>query len=185
MISRRDFLVAGAATVLLPGFAKASQGFVPEERFLPQVVRVKKDFTPGTIVVWPEGRYLYLITGPKEAIRYGIAVGKEGLEYYGAGTIERKVKWPSWRPTQEMLEREPKYKKYEDGMPGGPKNPLGARALYLYEDGRDTMIRIHGTTQPWSIGRAASNGCFRMINEHVMDLYERVPLGTQIYTVGA
>ncbi len=190
MLSRRVFLsktVLGcaAATVptMVPTAGLASTPFAPEDRYLPQWVNVRPEFEPGTIVIWPPGRFLYLITARRKAIRYGVAVGKAGLAYYGTGTIERKVEWPNWRPTHEMLAREPKYQQWKDGMPGGPDNPLGARALYLFENGRDTMIRIHGTTQPWSIGQAASNGCFRMINEHVVDLYERVPLGTKVFTV--
>jgi lipoprotein-anchoring transpeptidase ErfK/SrfK len=93
-------------------------------------------------------------------------------------TIQRKAEWPSWRPTDNMIEREPQvYAQFADGMPGGPENPLGARALYLYEGGRDSLLRIHGTPQPWSIGTSASSGCVRMVNAHIMDMYERVELG--------
>ena len=114
-------------------------------------------------------------------MRYGVAVGKAELVFRGEATIQRKVEWPSWTPTPEMIERNPQaYKKYEGGMPGGPKNPLGARALYLYQNGHDTAIRIHGTTEPSSIGHAVSNGCLRMVNDHVMALFERVPIGTPV-----
>ncbi|MEL6376887.1 MAG: L,D-transpeptidase, partial [Pseudomonadota bacterium] len=114
----------------------------------------------------------------------GCGVGKAGLEFTGTATIDVKKKWPTWRPTNEMIEREPHlYTKFIDNdfvQPGGADNPLGARALYLFQNGYDTYFRIHGTTQPRSIGRSVSNGCIRMINEHVKDLYERVPIGTVV-----
>ena len=108
-------------------------------------------------------------------------MGKAGLTFQGTAVIRRKAEWPSWTPTKNMIRRDPdKYAKYAHGVPGGPGNPLGARALYLYKGERDTYFRIHGTTQPWSIGRSVSNGCIRMLNTHVKDLYERVPLGTVV-----
>ena len=109
---------------------------------------------------------------------------KRQLEFRGSATIERKAEWPSWRPTNEMIRRNPKrYAQFAKGVPGGPKNPLGARALYLYRDGRDTYYRIHGTTEPWSIGQSVSNGCIRMLNDHVIQLYEQVPIGTPVTVV--
>ncbi len=115
------------------------------------------------------------------ARRYGVAVGRQGLQSPGSYVIRRKVEWPSWRPTDAMIEREPEiYAQYADGVPGGPENPLGARALYLYVGDRDTYLRIHGTTQPWSIGTSASSGCVRLVNNHIIDLFERVPTGTQV-----
>ncbi|MBA3911215.1 MAG: hypothetical protein C0524_15420, partial [Rhodobacter sp.] len=93
----------------------------------------------------------------------------------------RKAEWPSWRPTNDMIRRNPeRYAQFAGGVPGGPRNPLGARALYLYKDGIDTYYRIHGTTEPWSIGKSVSNGCIRMLNEHVIQLYEQVPVGTPV-----
>ncbi len=125
--------------------------------------------------------FLYLVESYGSARRYGIGVGKAGRSLKGEAVVERKAKWPSWRPTANMIRREPgKYAKYAAGVPGGPGNPLGSRALYLYRNGRDTMYRIHGTTEPSSIGRSVSNGCVRMINVHVEDLFERVPLGTRV-----
>ena len=110
-----------------------------------------------------------------------MGVGKAGLAFKGTANIARKAKWPSWTPTKNMIRRQPgKYAKYAKGVPGGPGNPLGSRALYLYRNGRDTYYRIHGTTQPSSIGRSVSNGCIRMINGHVEDLYERVPVGARV-----
>ncbi|WP_371274997.1 L,D-transpeptidase [Zhengella sp.] len=154
--------------------------FKLDPRFEPQTVRFS-GYSPGTIIVDPRNHFLYLQTGVGTARRYGVGVGKAGLAFRGSAKIGRKAKWPSWTPTKNMIRREPgKYAKYANGVPGGPDNPLGSRALYLYRNGRDTMYRIHGTTQPSSIGRSVSNGCIRMINAHVEDLYERVPVGARV-----
>ena len=183
MINRRRFLSSGAAlscAATLPEISLAAPVFDPT----PQYVRIKKQFTAGQMLILPRSYYLYFVTEPKKAIRYGVGVGKAGLEFTGSATIDVKKEWPTWRPTQEMIERSPRtYGRFANNkyvQPGGPDNPLGARALYLFQDGRDTYIRIHGTTQPETIGTAASNGCFRMINEHVIDLYGRVPVGTTV-----
>ena len=153
--------------------------------------KVKSDFEPqqvefsgyksGTIVIDTGARYLYLVESSGSARRYAIAVGRDGLQFKGSVTVGDKQEWPRWIPTKEMQAREPKkYGQYKDGMPGGPENPLGARAIYLYQGKKDTHLRIHGTNQPQSIGTSASNGCFRMINDHVKDLYGRVKMGTQV-----
>ena len=153
--------------------------------------RVRSDFEPqsvafsgynsGTIVIDTRARYLYLVESSSTARRYAIAVGREGLEFKGSAKIGDKQEWPRWIPTKEMQEREPKkYGQYKDGMPGGPENPLGARAIYLYQGKKDTHVRIHGTNQPQTIGTNSSNGCFRMVNEHVKDLYGRVRVGTEV-----
>lgn len=153
--------------------------------------KVKPDFEPrqvafsgyprGTIVIDTSARYLYLVESSNTARRYAIAVGREGLEFKGKATVGDKQEWPRWIPTRDMQKREPKkYGQYKDGMPGGPDNPLGARAIYLYQGKKDTHIRIHGTNQPQTIGTNSSNGCFRMVNEHVQDLYSRVNMGTQV-----
>ena len=153
--------------------------------------RVKPEFEPqtvdfsgherGTIVIDTRARYLYLVESSSKARRYAIAVGREGLEFKGTATVGDKQEWPRWFPTKAMQEREPrKYGQYKDGMPGGPENPLGARAMYLYQGRTDTHIRIHGTNAPETIGTASSNGCFRMVNEHVIDLYNRVPMGADV-----
>lgn len=139
----------------------------------------------GTIVVDPAQRYLYLVLGDGQAMRYGIGVGREGFAWNGTATIENKRKWPSWHPPVEMQARDENARKWKDGMPGGPSNPLGARALYLYKGGKDTLYRIHGTNEPRSIGRAMSSGCIRMLNADVIDLYERVPLGTRVVVLPA
>jgi lipoprotein-anchoring transpeptidase ErfK/SrfK len=154
--------------------------FKLKPEFVPQVVDFS-GYARGTIVIDTDQKFLYLVESGSKARRYAIAVGREGLLFTGTAKIQDKQEWPRWIPTKEMQEREPKkYGQYKDGMDGGPDNPLGARALYLYQGKMDTHIRIHGTNQPWSIGTSASNGCFRMINEHVMDLYGRVRLGTDV-----
>ncbi|WAP69361.1 L,D-transpeptidase [Jiella pelagia] len=157
-----------------------------EPRNIRQVVDYRTDETPGTLVVDPHARFLYLVMENGKAMRYGVGVGKAGLEFTGTGTIARKAAWPRWTPTPNMIEREPD--KYggdlRHGMAGGIDNPLGARALYLYKDGRDTLFRIHGTNQEWSIGKAVSSGCIRMLNQDVIDLNRRVPAGSKIVVVG-
>ncbi len=182
MFNRRTFLAAAASTLAAPHVARAA--FQLDPVFTPQTVRISAAYTPGQLLVLPKAHFLYFITEPRRALRYGVGVGKAGLEFTGTATIDVKKKWPTWRPTDEMIEREPgTYAKFKDNdyvQAGGPDNPLGARALYLFQNGRDTYYRIHGTTQPNSIGRSVSNGCIRMINEHAIDLYERVPIGTKV-----
>lgn len=138
------------------------------------------DEPPGSIVIDTHGPFLYFVEGENRATRYGIAIGREGFGWTGAGTIARRAQWPRWTPPPEMIEREPYLEKWRDGMPGGVSNPLGARALYINFGGADSGYRIHGTNTPKSIGWAASSGCFRMLNQDVMDLYERVPNGARV-----
>jgi lipoprotein-anchoring transpeptidase ErfK/SrfK len=133
-----------------------------------------------TLVVDPRAKYLYLVLGEERALRYGVGVGREGFEWSGEAVIGRKAKWPRWTPTKSMVTRDPALAKWVDGMPGGPDNPLGARALYLYKDGVDTLYRIHGTNQPSSIGKAASSGCIRLLNADIADLYNRVSVGSKV-----
>lgn len=161
--------------------AKNGKPYQVDEKYMPQVVAYSSGYAPGTIVIDSNDKFLYLIMRGGMARRYGVAVGREGLGWHGEATIAVKTEWPRWIPTKDMIERDPKqYAKYADGMDGGPTNPLGARAMYLHQGNKDTYIRIHGTTAPWSIGSAASNGCFRMVNEHVIDLYNRVKIGTKV-----
>ena len=135
----------------------------------------------GTIVVDPYARFLYYITAPGEAERYGVAVGREGKGFSGDAKIERKQEYPSWRPTQNMIKEDPDlYGPLKNGLPGGLDNPLGARALYLYKNGKDTYYRIHGTMDPSSIGRATSAGCIRLFNQDIIDLFSKVPKGTEV-----
>ena len=145
-----------------------------------QIVSDPTGEAPGTIVVDPGERYLYLVMADGKAMRYGVGVGREGFGWSGKATIKRKAKWPTWTPPKEMQARDPKARAYANGMPGGPDNPLGARALYLYQGNRDTLYRIHGTNEPQSIGRAVSSGCIRLLNADVIDLYDRVPIGTRV-----
>lgn len=184
MISRRSFIAGlgiAAASTATPALAHHTAAYKKRvENLKPRSVRLT-GYTPGTIVVDPRNHYLYLVERTGRARRYVVGVGRAGRSFRGNATIARKAKWPSWTPTQNMIRREPaKYARYAKGVPGGPGNPLGARALYLYRNGRDTYYRIHGTTQPSSIGRSVSNGCIRMLNEHVIDLYNRTPVGTRV-----
>ena len=146
-----------------------------------QSVYYRTEQPAGTIIVNTHDRYLYLIMGNGVAMRYGVGVGREGLAFAGTGTVQEKKQWPHWTPTPAMIARDPKrYAKWAQGMEGGAGNPLGARALYLFKDGKDTRYRIHGTTEPDSIGKAVSSGCIRMMNQDVIDLYARVPLGARV-----
>ena len=147
--------------------------------------RAEVDYTaddaPGTIVVDTFARKLYLVEENGRALRYAIAVGREGLSFRGNGVIGRKAKWPSWQPTANMVRTRPDlYAEYAGGRAGGLDNPLGARAMYLYRGGRDSMFRIHGTIQNETIGHATSAGCIRLFNQDAIDLYERIDLGTRV-----
>jgi len=136
---------------------------------------------PGTVVVDPYARVLYLVEEGAMATRFGIAVGRAGVGYSGTATIKRKAAWPSWTPTANMVATEPElYAQFRNGVPGGLSNPLGSRALYLYEGSRDTMYRIHGTMDPSSVGKATSAGCIRLFNQDILDLYDRIPIGTTV-----
>ena len=151
-------------------------------KYAPREVYYPSDEKPGTIIINTRRRYLYLILGNDRAMRYGIGVGRAGFQWSGTAYVGAKRKWPDWYPPREMIERE--WRKYKRRLPekmkGGPKNPLGARAIYLFKNGRDTLYRIHGTNQPWSIGRAVSSGCIRMRNEDVVALYEKVRKGAKV-----
>lgn len=142
-------------------------------RFKRQEVSYETGETAGTVVINTRKKYLYLVLGKGKALRYGISVGREGFSWKGTERISRKAEWPDWRPPKEMLKRRPNLPEF---VPGGPGNPLGARALYLGA----TEYRIHGTQQPWTIGYADSSGCFRMLDKDVIDLYGRVKIGTKV-----
>ncbi|UDF30225.1 UNVERIFIED_ORG: L,D-transpeptidase [Roseateles sp. XES5] len=194
--------LAGCATTALPVKKKgpdpmhvAMYGPHPDERFpLPamDISRVNPKYfrqqvayqtmePAGTIVIDTQNRFLYLVQGEGMAMRYGIGVGKAGLEFEGTARIGRKAEWPRWTPTQNMIEREPERNlKWAGGMEPGLTNPLGPRALYLHKDGKDTLFRIHGTSEPWSIGKAVSSGCVRLFNQDIIDLYSRVPAGSRV-----
>lgn len=184
MLTRRVVLTGLLAAMLAPQTALAAprkKVFVINPEYQPQYVPFDSSYAPGTVVINPRGRFLYLVEDEFTARRYGIGVGRAGRAFHGVARIGRKKKWPRWMPTRNMIRRQPKkYARYAAGVPGGAANPLGARALYLYRNGRDTYYRIHGTNEPWTIGRAVSNGCIRMINAHVVDLYARVPVGARV-----
>jgi lipoprotein-anchoring transpeptidase ErfK/SrfK len=133
----------------------------------------RSDYPPGTIIVNTADRFLYLIMGDNVALRYGIGVGRDGFQWGGIHKITRKAEWPDWTPPPEMIERQPYLPRF---MAGGPGNPLGARALYI----GTTVYRIHGTNAPETIGQAVSSGCFRLVNDDIIDLYARVPVGTKV-----
>jgi lipoprotein-anchoring transpeptidase ErfK/SrfK len=155
------------------------------ERFHRQVVAWEGLEGPGTIVVDPGQRFLYLVLDDGSAMRYGVGVGRAGFAWSGDATVGMKRRWPRWLPPEEMVYRDAKAMEWVNGMPGGPENPLGARALYLHAFGADTLYRIHGTNEPKSIGKAMSSGCIRMLNEDVADLFERVPIGTKVIVLQA
>lgn len=153
--------------------------------YVRRVVDYETREQPGTLVIDPSNRFLYLVMEGGKALRYGVGVGKAGLEFTGSALVGRKANWPRWTPTPDMLRREPERNgKWAGGMPGGQGNPLGARALYLFKDGHDTLYRIHGTTEPWSIGEAVSSGCIRMLNQDIIDLHRRVPVGARVVVLG-
>lgn len=146
-----------------------------------QVVDYQTEYPPGTIVVDPHARFLYLVMEGSKAMRYGVGVAKAGLEFEGEADIARKGRWPGWVPTPNMIARNPeRYGPLAGGMEGGLRNPLGARALYLYKNGQDTLYRIHGTNEPWSIGKSVSSGCIRLLNQDIIDLHRRVPKGSRV-----
>ena len=147
---------------------------------LPQMVSYATSEPAGTVIVDTDSRYLYLIRGFGQAKRYGIGVGRDGFNWSGTATIERKRKWPMWYPPKEMQRRDKEARRWRKGMPGGTRNPLGARALYLFQGRSDTLFRIHGTRDPKSIGKAVSSGCIRMLNADVIELFDRLPIGTKV-----
>lgn len=203
-ISRRGFLIG--LPLFVTGCAssgvnhRANYAALPDEEFplravsldkikpelRRQVVAYETTHKPGTVVVDTPSRRLYYVLGDGKAMRYGVGVGREGLALRGNAYIGRKAEWPTWTPTPNMIRREPeKNLKYAAGVPGGPNNPLGARAIYLYRNGNDTMFRIHGTNQPQTIGHAMSSGCVRMMNHDVIDLYQKINVGDRVVVMQA
>lgn len=153
---------------------------VSDDRFLRQVVPYTGPEPAGTIVVDPAERFLYLVRGDGNAMRYGVGVGRAGFEWSGDARVQYKRQWPRWTPPADMIKRRPELEKYRYGMEPGLGNPLGARALYLFDNGVDTLYRIHGTNEDWSIGRNVSSGCIRLFNQDIIDLYNRVPDGSPV-----
>ena len=146
---------------------------------------------PGTIVIDPAHHFLYLVQGEGRAIRYGIGVGRQGFGWSGVAAVHSKQEWPDWYPPKEMIQRQPEIRRQLSqlqsglGVAGGPRNPLGSRAMYLWQGNKDTLYRIHGTVEPWTIGTSVSSGCIRMINQDVIDLYQRTPVGTKVVVLSA
>lgn len=149
-----------------------------DPQFLRQIVSDPTGQKPGTIIVDTTGHFLYLVQPGGQAIRYGVGLGRAGFEWAGNANVQWKQKWPKWTPPAEMIARQPELKKYSvdnGGMPGGLTNPLGARALYLFQNNEDTLYRLHGSPEWNSIGRSVSSGCVRLMNQDIIDLYDRVP----------
>jgi lipoprotein-anchoring transpeptidase ErfK/SrfK len=200
VLTRRDFVVGGlalfgAGALQNPVFAQAASYFAGtavdndviyrktnfakiDKKWQRQVVKYFSSEPVGTVVVDTRHHFLYLILENKTAIRYGVGVGREGFQWFGRATVDRKSLWPRWTPPPEMRKRHPELPEFVAG--GSPKNPLGPRAMYLHRDGVDTGYRFHGTLEPWSIGKDASSGCIRMFNEDAIDLYQRCPIGTAV-----
>ena len=204
MLTRRHFIATGAAlfSAPLPALAQAGDqwarwdaavtpaDFDPatsnpwglHPRFLPQRVEARAGLLPGDIHVDAIARYLYHVLPDGSAMRYGVGVARGRLYEHGVYSIRRKAKWPRWRPTDDMIRREPEvYAQHAGGVPGGPDNPLGSRALYLYVGNRDTYLRIHGTPFPRSVGGRASSGCVRMVMAHINALFDEVSVGAMAH----
>ena len=193
MLIDRRHMITGLATLML---APAAHAQVREHNTFfdrpvrrrnfrytgKQVVDYPGSEKPGTIVINTRERTLYLVRPDGKAIAYGVGVGRAGFRWSGRARVGRKAEWPAWHPPKEMIERELRQygRKLPERMEGGPNNPLGARALYLYVGGKDTLYRIHGTNQPNTIGQALSSGCIRMLNDEVIDLYDRVDIDTPV-----
>ena len=156
-----------------PGRVSTEEVVITDGPYARQMVFFRSNEKPGTLVVHTSERFVYLVQGNNRALRYGIGVGREGFQWSGLVNVSRKAEWPDWRPPPEMIARQPYLPRF---MAGGPGNPMGARALYL----GSTVFRIHGTNQPETIGHAISSGCFRLANGDIIDLFERVPLGTKV-----
>lgn len=151
-----------------------------KSRYRRRLVEFPTPEIPGTIIVDTPNRYLYLVLDNGQAMRYGVGIGRDGFTWGGRGRIQYKRAWPRWTPPGEMIDRQPELEKYRDGMEPGLDNPLGARALYIFQNGQDTLYRLHGTQDAASIGRAVSSGCVRLINHDVIDLFNRARPGASI-----
>lgn len=199
ILDRRSVILGGLSVLAFSGGAEAARsdwyvGKIPDQPFNIMLVdkkRIPPQFhrqtvaysgreAPGTILINKQDRFLYYIEPGGRAIRFGIAVGRDGARWRGEAVVGRRARWPGWTPTANMRRRNPNLPQH---VPGGPNNPLGARALYLYRDGRDTLYRIHGTNEPNTIGQAVSSGCIRMTNDDVTDLYERVRVGAKVLVI--
>ena len=181
MIALALFGLAACATTTTTQVSREA-----DPAFARTVVAYPSREKPGTIVVDPGSHFLYLVQGGGQAIRYGVGVGSEGFGWSGLAMVHNKQEWPDWYPPPEMLARKPELLQHMShlqsgtGMPGGPDNPIGSRALYLWQGNKDTLYRIHGTNEPWTIGHNVSSGCIRLTNDDVVDLYDRVPVGAKV-----
>jgi lipoprotein-anchoring transpeptidase ErfK/SrfK len=188
--SRRRFaagiLVSGIVAGLGGCTTTSEQSREADPAFARRLVAYSSRETPGTIVIDPGSHFLYLLRPDGQAVRYGVGVGGEGFGWSGVASVHTKQQWPDWYPPAEMLERKPELKPHMVqlqsglGMRGGPDNPIGARALYLWQGNKDTLYRIHGTNEPWTIGHNVSAGCIRLTNDDIVDLYDRTPIGTKV-----
>ena len=192
-LSRRA-LMAGISTIAASGLSgcitTTPQTQTRSREIDPAFRRTEVDYATreprGTIIVDPSEYFLYFVQDGGRALRYGVGVGSEGFSWSGISKVHDKQEWPDWYPTPEILQRRPEVIPHLTqlrsgiGMRGGPENPLGARALYLWQGKKDTLYRIHGTNEPWTIGRNVSSGCIRMVNEDAIDLYDRTPVGTKV-----
>lgn len=178
-------LMMGGCTVLqqAPLLSAYAPKRGPDPRYRRRRVPYSGSEPAGTIVIDTSEYYLYHVEGRGSATRYGVGVGEQGRTLKGTASIGRKAEWPSWTPTANMMRRKPRLVKYAGGVPGGLNNPLGARALYLYRGGRDTMFRLHGTNEPWTIGHAVSSGCIRLTNDDIVHLYGRTSVGTRVVII--
>ena len=177
---RAGIVYGGPRVAALPGTPQARDALalqrLVDPKFHRQVVAYDRSHAAGTVIIDTPRKFLYLVQDGGTAIRYGIGVGRPGFTWAGVKSVTMKREWPDWRPPAEMLRRRPDLPRY---MAGGPENPLGARALYL----GSSLYRIHGTNEPWTIGGSVSSGCIRMMNEDVIDLYERTPVGTKVVVI--
>lgn len=181
MMSAVLFAAAPGSAQAQGFFAGVKLGPIPRGLPGPDEIDFPKRYEPGTIVVVAAHKRLYYVTRRGRALRYVVGVGRDGMRWKGTAQIARKAEWPSWTPPAEMHARaRAKGKFLPQQLDGGPNNPLGAAALYLYSNGKDTLYRIHGTNEPWNLGQAVTSGCIRMLNHHVVDLYKRVNLGTRV-----
>lgn len=188
-LTRRRFLSASSFALAAPFIATRGsaqtpdrQSYVVPPEHAPAMVRLRDEFAPGQILVDPNTFYLYWTMEDQQALRFIVGVGRGNLYESGQFRVGAKKEWPSWTPTKDMIARNPgQYAQWANGMPGGPSNPLGARALYLFDDRRgDTFLRIHGTPDPWTVGSAVSNGCVRLVNDHIVQLYDLVPIDAPV-----
>jgi lipoprotein-anchoring transpeptidase ErfK/SrfK len=183
--------LVGIALIGLAGCTTAPASREADPTFARKVVTYPTPEQPGTILIDPGSHFLYLVQGGGQAIRYGVGVGAEGFVWSGRATIHNKQEWPDWYPPVEMMARKPELREHMVqlqsglGMPGGPENPLGARAMYLWHGNKDTLYRIHGTNEPWTIGTNVSSGCIRLTNDDVADLYNRTRVGTKVIVLGS